>query len=160
MQWNRINMSKDELKRKQDEYIREALKISQKAKHTEEPIKPMTIAISDPVINTEESSDIKEETSAPFIDEHESISFLSEQHDAENISTAATEEITDNDIVESPVEELFEDIFITEEETEKKLMDAELYSKENSESVPDFEKYIKNHNRKSENTNSDKIADE
>ena len=61
------------------------------------------------------------------------------------------EEITDNDIVESPVEELFEDIFITEEETEKKLMDAELYSKENSESVPDFEKYIKNHNRKSEN---------
>mgnify|MGYP003315118801 CR=1 FL=1 len=32
MQWNKVNISKDELKRRQDKYIKEAIEISKKSR--------------------------------------------------------------------------------------------------------------------------------
>ena len=46
MQWNRVNMPKDELKRRQDKYIKEAIEASKKAKITEDF--PTTVIISVP----------------------------------------------------------------------------------------------------------------
>ena len=145
MQWNRVNISKDELKKKQEEYIREALEISKKAKHTEEIITPVIIPIPNPdteIIKADESvADTPE--AEPELTTEENTSTVEEDEAYDEIVTTATEEITDDSTEEVSPEELFENVFISEEEAEERLKEAEISAKEISQAAPDFEGYIK-----------------
>lgn len=173
MQWNKVNMSKDELKRRQEKYIKEALEISKKAKVTEEISTPVIISIPQPETAIEEAEGnteavtmvVSEEADTEAIlvtesEEAEEISAFAEHKTTEEVDTTASEEITDNSYEEESPEDLFENVFITEEEAERKLSETETASKEISEDAPDFEGYIKNHNQRSENNKSDNFADE
>ena len=150
MQWNRVNISKDELKRKQEEYIREALETSKKAKHTEEIITPVIIPVPDPdteIIKSEEP--VADSTEAePELTTEENTLTVKEAEASDEIISTATEEITDDSTEEASPEELFENVFISEEEAEERLKEAEISAKEISQTAPDFEGYINNHNQK------------
>ncbi len=160
MQWNRVNMSKDELKRKQDKYIKEAIEASKKATITEDI--PTTVIISVPdqsEIEIDEPEKAEEVVSREITSSEETVN-TPELNGNNTIDTTASEEIKDNYSEEVNPEKIFENVFITEEEAEQKLLDAELSMKEYTEKAPDFESYINNHNNRSENKSSDKFADE
>lgn len=148
MQWNRVNISKDELKRKQEEYTREALEISKKAKYTEEVITPVIIPVPGPDEKNTETEETVANIPEPEPIEEEFTPTIEETEAPDEIVTTATDEIEDNNTEETSPEELFENVFITEEEVKEKLKEADFSSEETSEAVPDFEGYIKSHNNK------------
>lgn len=180
MQWNKVNISKDELKRKQDKYIKEAIEISRKSRVTEEISVPVIISIpktQGPEDNTVENaenvpiSEIEENGTAETIsdspsdtekatEETDTAQAIADIDKSDEIDTTASEEISDDTEKEDTPQALFDNVFITEEEAERKLTEAEISLSKISEEAPDFEGYIKNHNQKSESNKSDSFADE
>ncbi len=181
MQWNKVNISKDELKRRQDKYIKEAIEISKKSRVTEEISVPVIISIPETKVSEENISETTETVQMTEIEENHSMKTvisdspsdmedLTEDDDgkqviadideSDGIDTTASEEIEDDTEKEDTPQALFDNVFITEEEAERKLSEAEISLSKISEDAPDFESYIKNHNQKSESNKSDSFADE
>ncbi|MBQ2797959.1 MAG: hypothetical protein IJF09_01075 [Ruminiclostridium sp.] len=181
MQWNKVNISKDELKRKQDKYIKEAIEISKKSRVTEEISVPVIISIPEGQAPEEDIAETTEVVHMPEFEENNSvenvisdlpsdIEITTEETDtaqsiadidkSDEIDTTASEEISDDTEKEDTPQALFDNVFITEEEAERKLSEAEISLSKISEEAPDFEGYIKNHNQKSESNKSDSFADE
>ncbi len=180
MQWNKVNISKDELKKRQEKYIKEAIEISRKSRATEDISVPVIISIpktQGPEDNTVETaeivpiSEIEENDTAETIsdspsdtekatEETDTAQAIADIDKSDEIDTTASEEIADDTENEDTPQALFDNVFITEEEAERKLSEAEISLSKISEEAPDFEGYIKNHNQKSESNKSDSFADE
>ncbi len=185
MQWNTSNMTKEEIKRRQEEYIKVAIEMSKKAKQEAD------ISIAEPVIinipsNETKSEKTKEitietnpiaENNAIETDMTETIDVSSEAETTEevlqnnenndhinnlnetNIFTAASKDFQSDEITQS-AEEIFANVFITEEEAEEKLREEEKAFEDIAEEIPDFNKYIENHNIENTDTSSTSNADE
>lgn len=180
MQWNKVNISKDELKKRQEKYIKEAIEIARKSRATEDISVPVIISIpktQGPEDNTVETaeivpiSEIEENDTAETIsdspsdtekatEETDTAQAIADIDKSDEIDTTASEEISDDTEKEDTPQALFDNVFITEEEAERKLSEAEISLSKISEDAPDFEGYIKNHNQKSEGNKSDSFADE
>lgn len=180
MQWNKVNISKDELKKRQEKYIKEAIEISKKSRAIEDISVPVIISIpktqgpEDNTIETAEIvpiSEIEENDTAETIsdspsdtekatEETDTTQAIADINKTDEIDTTASEEISDDTENEDTPQALFDNVFITEEEAERKLSEAEISLSKISEEAPDFEGYIKNHNQKSESNKSDSFADE
>ena len=180
MQWNKVNISKDEFKKRQEKYIKEAIEISRKSRATEDISVPVIISIpktQGPEDNTVETaeivpiSEIEENDTAETLsdspsdtekatEETDTTQAIADIDKSDEIDTTASEEISDDTEKEDTPQALFDNVFITEEEAERKLTEAEISLSKISEDAPDFEGYIKNHNQKSESNKSDSFADE
>ena len=136
MQWNKVNISKDELKKRQEKYIKEAIEISRKSRATEDISVPVIISIpktQGPEDNTVETaeivpiSEIEENDAAETIsdspsdtekatEETDTTQAIADIDKSDEIDTTASEEISDDTEKEDTPQALFDNVFITEEE--------------------------------------------
>lgn len=185
MQWNTSNMTKEDIKKKQEEYIKAAIEMSKKAKLQTD------ITISEPMIinfpvNEPQSEKAKEtikevNTIAEITVKEtdiEDVANVSKDIEASDVITSNSEtadvtsnsdesDISPNTIEESEsdevmksAEEIFANVFITEEEAEEKLKEAEKTLEKISEKIPDFNKYIETHNKENFAKGNTNNADE
>ncbi len=186
MQWNITNMTKEEIKKKQEEYIKVAIEMSKKAKSENdipiaEPViiniptnKPPAEEIEEVIEETEtvskdiveingsaETVDVSsdEETSQERLQASEDVTENIAQSEETDIYTNVNENSESDDNTQS-AEEIFANVFITEEEAEEKLREAEKIIEAFSEDIPDFNKYIESHNKETSESNAPKTADE
>ncbi len=176
MEWNNVKMSKDEMERKQKEYIRLAVEMSKKAK-TEEVTFSDTRTVTEaftaaPADDTASAIEVSEETitsdntsvEAVSDTEQEAVTVNGEEvEEAINIAfdesiteekTEATAD-TDNEEVTESIQESNEALKSADEvftnvfmsEEEAEEKANEIAKTKESMEVPDFESYIRNHNK-------------
>lgn len=185
MQWNTINMTKEEIKKRQEKYIKDAMEMSKKAKSDENnsitkpvvfdisinenpaEIKEETMKEAKPntqekkeeiyMVNTSDVSQKVEKAQEALIEEEitETITYSDDTGDF----TTANDEPETEDIAKS-AEEIFANVFISEEEAEEKLKEVEKAFEEISEEIPNFNKYIETHNKENTDTNNTSNANE
>ena len=166
MQWNTINMTKEELKKRQEEFIKAAIEMSKKSKWTEEESISETVNTNtsddqsqkDVIETNNETIEINDVKSDPM-PEKEDIEVVINSVEPE-IVTTASEDIQPEEATTQTPEEIFANIFITEEEAEEKLKEAEKVIKEMTGEIPDFNKYIESHNKENTEKNKTRTADE
>lgn len=169
MQWNTAKMSKEELKKRQEEYIKLAIEMSKKSKWKDDL--DISDIITASAFENTEKTEVYDKNEAIETDESISLSQLSEETSdnvlqdvqqvvalKENDSALLTEDFKEMKTAMYSPEEIIANIFITEEEAEEKLKEAQKNIEEISEEIPDFNKYIASHNKEASGNNG--TADE